>query len=278
MLLELYDPLWDKLGEHIPTMLSRLAASWDDETAKSLLFNDLCHQETCYGAIYAAILHLLKIAEPEENRLQRREIAFFLGFVALCSHNQGSHLRPGELQGLPETLEGWDRTGEPVNAADLEKILSIKASFFSALPAIRALCERALLENEDAEAAPYFLSGIAAADGLLSIARLLHHGDEGWFTCSSCGFGYAFMLFGDRIAVYGDGDDGLSDYKEGSPSRAGGFTVPIGENDVFDVRITALLSTAERAARPDLALRVRHFAGTFCCCKCGVQGPMQGTR
>jgi hypothetical protein len=50
---------------------------------------------------------------------------------------------------------------------------------------------------------------------------------------------------------------------------------PIGENDVLDVRITALLSAAERAARPDLALRVRHFAGTFCCCKCGVQGPMQ---
>jgi len=66
---------------------------------------------------------------------------------------------------LPETLEGWDRTGEPVNAADLEKILSIKASFFSALPAIRALCERALLENEDAEAAPspYLLRGIAVA-------------------------------------------------------------------------------------------------------------------
>ena len=122
-----------------------------------------------------------------------------MGFVALCAHNQGPHVRPGELQGLPETLEGWsgkhtliNRTGEPVNAADLGKILSIKTSFFSALPAIRALCERALLENEDAEAAPYFLSGIAAAEGLLSIARFLHHGDEGWFTRSSCGSGYAF--------------------------------------------------------------------------------------
>jgi hypothetical protein len=79
-MLELYDPLWDKLGEHIPTMLSGLAASWDDEIAKSLLFDDLCHQETCYGATYAAIPHLLKIAEAEESRRQRREIAFFLGF------------------------------------------------------------------------------------------------------------------------------------------------------------------------------------------------------
>src|SRR6266436_5127498 len=82
---------------------------------------------------------------------------------------------------LPETLEGWDRklhcfrdlvaalersdrrsryeqTGllpryrqvlaiAPVNADDLEKILSIKAEFFWALPSIRALCEHSLLEN-----------------------------------------------------------------------------------------------------------------------------------
>ena len=161
-----------------------------------------------------------------------------------------------------------------MNAADLGKILSIKASFFSALPAIRALCERALLENEDAEAEPYLLSGIAAPDGLLSVARLLHYGDEGWFTCSSCGLGYHFMLFGDQIAIYGDGDDGLSDYKEGTPSRASGFMAPIGENDVLDARITALLSAVKRAARPDLALRVRHFAGTFCC-RCGVQGSIR---
>ena len=42
-----------------------------------------------------------------------------------------------------------------------------------------------------------------------------------------------------------------------------------------DTRITALLSSAERAARPDLALRVRHFCWDDCCGKCGVQGPMQ---
>src|SRR5215831_3006097 len=96
-----------KLGEHIPTILSGLAASWDDETARSLLFDDLCHQEGCFGATYAAIAHLLRIAEPEENRRQRWEIAFFVGFVAVCARNQDPHIRPGELQGLPETLEGW---------------------------------------------------------------------------------------------------------------------------------------------------------------------------
>ena len=80
-MLELNDPLWNKLGEHVPTILAGLAASWDDETAKSLLFDDLCHQESCYGATYAAIPHLLKIAAPEGNRHQRQEIAYFLGFV-----------------------------------------------------------------------------------------------------------------------------------------------------------------------------------------------------
>ena len=184
--VELHDPLWEKFGKHVPAI--ELAASWDDEAAKSLLYDDFCHQETCHGATYAAIPHLLKIGEPEENRHQRWEIAAFVGFVALCARD-GYRQGPGALRGLHETLEGWERTRTPVNAADLEKILSIKASFLAALPGIRAVCERALLENEDAAAAPYFLSGIAAADGLLSIARLLHDGDERWFACSSCGLG-----------------------------------------------------------------------------------------
>src|SRR5258706_13764790 len=102
-MLELNDPLWNKLGEHVPTILCGLAASWDDETAKSLLFVDLCHQESCYGATYAAIPHLLKIAEPEENWRQRREIAYFFGFVALCARDRRDPQNPGELQGRPAT-------------------------------------------------------------------------------------------------------------------------------------------------------------------------------
>jgi hypothetical protein len=64
---------------------------------KSLLFDDLVHQEGCYGASYAAIPHLLKIAEPEESRRQRWEIAFFVG-SRFARANQGPHVRPGELQ------------------------------------------------------------------------------------------------------------------------------------------------------------------------------------
>jgi hypothetical protein len=330
-MLELSDPLWNKLNdahrdEHIPTVLSRLAASWNDE-ATEFLYGTLWHQGTCYGATYAAIPHLLKIAEPEENRRQRLDIAVFLAQVALDSRDLrpkfGRRCDDETLQGLPETLEGWDRkldcfrdlaamleqpdrpryardpdrlrryreilAIEPVNAGDLEKILTIKAEFFAALPAIRAVCEHVLLEKtEEPEFFPYLLSGIAAADGLLDIARLLNYGDEGVFACTSCGWPYEFMRFGEQIAVYaeeecsglprvrgGQDDKSLCDYKEGAPSRADGFMTPMTENDVVDARIIALLSLAKRAPSPVPALLVRHFAGSFLCCKCGAQSTMR---
>jgi hypothetical protein len=305
-------------------LLAELAASWDCEAANSLLWDCLCHQQNCHGAPYAAIPHLLKIAEPEENRRPRQEIALFLGFVALCAldHRQvrGRQFEGAALQGLPETLEGWDRkldcfrglvarlerpdrprseyeqtellpryrrvlTIEQVNAYDLEKILSIKAEFFSALPSIRALCERSLLENlVDKEAVRYLLSGIAAADGLLSIACLLNYGDEGLFECASCSQNYEFIRFGEQIAIYAeeptwgavrlDADKSLSDYKKGAPSRADGFMVPIAENDVLDGRTATLLSLAKHTPSPEPTLLLRHFAGSFVCCRCGVQGPI----
>src|SRR5215831_17990440 len=322
-MLELSDPLWNKLDhahrdKHIPTLLSKLSVSWNDEAAISLLWGSLCHQETCYGATYAAIPHLLKIAEPDANRHQRREIALFLGFVALCAQSED-----GVLQGLPETLEGWDRkldcfrylverlerpdrprreheqtellpryrkvlAVEPVNGGDLEKILLVKAEFFSALPAIRALCQRALLENlEDKKAVRHLLSGIAAADGLLSVASLLSDGDEGFFTCSSCGWGYDYIRFGERIAIYAKEDamqtaprrhgdkNRVRDFEERAPSRADGFMMPAAENDVLDARTIALLSLAERAPSPEPALLLRHFAGSFLCCKCGMLASMR---
>ena len=87
-MLDLNDPLWDKLetmygNEHVPTSLSALAASWNGETASTLLWGELWHQNSCCGATYAAVPHLLKIAEPQENRHQRLEIAYFLSQVAL---------------------------------------------------------------------------------------------------------------------------------------------------------------------------------------------------
>src|SRR5262249_37451479 len=128
----------------------------------------------------------------------------------------------------------------------------------------------------------YLLSGIAAADGLINMAHHLNFGSEGIFKCASCGWGYEFARFGERIAVYADsapgiaGDDkAVQDYREGAPSRADGFLAPVTENDVLDARIGALLSLAEHAPGPVPATLVRHFAGSFLCCKCGERGPMQ---
>jgi hypothetical protein len=59
------------------------------------------------------------------------------------------------------------------------------------------------------------------------------------------------------------------------PAKSAAYLGDRTADEVRDARITALLAAAEHPARPDLALRVRHFAGTFCCCKCGVQGPMR---
>jgi hypothetical protein len=190
-MLPLDDPLWQKLDDahrdrDIPKLLSELAKAWDDEEARSLFWDCLCHQGTCYGATYAAVPHLLKIGQSETGRRQRLEIALFLGFVALCAfgpeHGSSAKCKKAPLQGLPDTLYEWDRKLDcfrgfvgfmedpgrsvsiyekdvllprykeilqidPIDESDLEKIRTIKREFVSTLPEIRALCERAFLEN-----------------------------------------------------------------------------------------------------------------------------------
>lgn len=248
-MLDLTDPLWNKLDDahrdrDIPNLLSQLADTWDDDEANSLFWDCLCHQETCYGATYAAVPHLLKIAQPEINRHQRREISLFLGFVVLCAFDRRSadprSPMQGPLQGLAQTVEAWDQkldvyrglvasledpnrpssqyeqaellprwrevlATEPVNEGDLEKIQAIRNAFFHALPEIRALCQRAYQENlQDPAVLPYLLSGVAAADGLLDLGYLLNCGSEGGFACSSCGWQYEYALFADKVAIYAD--------------------------------------------------------------------------
>jgi hypothetical protein len=316
-MLPLNDPLWKKLDDahrdrDIPDLLAGLAETWSDETANSLFWDCLCHQETCYGATYAAIPHLLEIARPEKNRHQRLEIALFLGFVAHCALDSRQDLS-GEienqpLQGLPQTLDAWDRkldcyrslvasfekpgrislhyeqtellryreilAIEPVHAGDLEKVQAIRADFFSALPAIRAVCE-------------YLLGGIAAADGLLNLASLLNSGSDGRFRCSYCDGSYEYILFGDRVAIYADENASpmepaqatgesraLRDFREQAPSRSDGFMVPAGDSEVSDSRAVALISLADRALNAEPALLLRNFLGSFLCCKCGANGPV----
>src|SRR5262249_23620064 len=252
-----------------PNTLSELAEAWDDEVVRSLFWDCLCHQGTCYGATYAAVPHLLKIGQPEANRHQRLEIALFLGFVALCAFGRQQELtgicEDAPLRGLPDTLYEWDRKLDcfrslvtliddpgrpasiyekdvllprykeilqidPIDESDLEKIRIIRREFISALPKIRALCERAFFENlHDAYAPQYLLSGVAAADGLYVLARILSSGTDGQFRCPSCLWEHEYALFGDHVAIYADGagvpgeDRAVLDFRAGSPSRADSF-------------------------------------------------------
>jgi hypothetical protein len=320
-MLPLTDPLWEKLdaasNKDIPKLLSQLAETWDNDKAHSLLWNDLWQQDHCYGATFAAVPHLLRLAEPAENRQQRSEIALFLGYLAaLCTPEQGHP--PPTLHELPDTLEGWDRRRDdfrrfvasfedplnaaherpelpvykrilaldPVNAADLEKIKSIRDEFFAALPAIGVLCERALLESvEDGSVVETcLLSGIAATEGLLNLAWLLHHaavyGGEFMLRCAACGYSYHYVLHGDRIAIYAyresesqaDYDTRqMLDWEEKSPSRADGFIVPVAHGEISDVRAMRLLALADRSASAEPGLLLRNFLGHIQCCKCGAR-------
>jgi hypothetical protein len=169
---------------------------------------------------------------------------------------------------------------EPVNAADLKKIRLIQADFHSSLPAIRALCERALVENrDDKHAVLAMLSGIAAADELNSLGWLLTFGKEGFFNCSLCGWRHEYILYGDRLAfyAYGNNHDTRSrlDYDEKAPNRCDGFVSSAQGNEIFAPQVVALLALADRASNPEPALLLRNFLGHFRCGKCGGQSPLQ---
>jgi hypothetical protein len=325
-MLPLTDPFWKKLDDahrdrDIPELLAEMADTWNEEAVNSLLYDCLCHQETCYGATYAAIPHLLNIAEPEQNRHQRRKIALFAGFVALCAlEDRRREGRNGALPGLPETLKEWDKkldcfrglvashenpdrfnfayersvllprwkrvlTVAPVNADDLAKVQVIKLQFVASLPMIKAVCERALLENlRDEHAVRYLLSGAAAAGDLVSVARLLNYGAEGLLQCASCDWTHEYILFGDRIAVYAreaaasvvrGKDRMMRDFKDGSPSRCDGFIAPAQDDEVLEPRAAELLALAKRAPDPRPAPLLRNFLSVFVCCKCRAQGPIR---
>src|SRR3954468_18823088 len=113
-MLPLDHPLWRKLDDahrdrDIPQLLAKLSGAWDDESARSLFWDCLCHQGTCYGATYAAIPHLLTIAQVDANRHQRLEIALFCGYVTLCALKSADKGEVQQLPGLPQSLEEWDQ-------------------------------------------------------------------------------------------------------------------------------------------------------------------------
>jgi hypothetical protein len=313
-MLDLDDRLWLKLDDalfdrDIPKQLSELESVWNEDTAMSLFWDCLCHQGTCYAATYASIPHLIRIAQPPPNQAQRFEIALFLGNVIIRAFDGQPDFR-GEagaraVQGLPDTTEDWNRMLESNRGltiaqrervshdrlrglltigrsdhSDFAKIAAIKAGFIAALPAIRNLCETALVENPNQpDATVHLLAGVAAADGLLRLARLLNFGREGLCKCPACGTAFEYQLYADRVALYEDAnarakgqrgsDPAVLDFQEGAPSRANGFLRPVSPEDALDPRSAALLSLAARAPDNIASTLLRNFLGTFPCPRCG---------
>lgn len=243
-MLPLNDPLWDKLDDahrdrDIPRLLAGFSQAWDDEVAKSLFWDCLCHQGTCYGATYAAIPHLLEIAEPDGNQRERFEIALFAGLVAHCALRR-CRTDHQALPGLPETAEEWDRKLDcyrslvasfedrgrhishyernellpryrkilrtaPVGRADIVRIKAIRNDFLSALPQVARTCERAFLEASHGESGLVpLLGGVAAAERHCGVADLLFHEEGSSLRCTHCGWRYQYLLFGNQMALYAD--------------------------------------------------------------------------
>jgi len=115
--LPLTDPLWRKLDDahrdrDIPALLRDLSETWDEGAAESLFWDCLCHQDTCYGATYASVPHLLEIAKNPPNQKAADDIAHFLGHVALVAFSESGSCGSDDAsvpQGLPLDLGAWDR-------------------------------------------------------------------------------------------------------------------------------------------------------------------------
>jgi len=117
--LPLSDPLWRKLDDahrdrDIPDVLRTLSLDWDEEVADSLFWDCLCHQDTCYGATYASVPHLLDIAKQPPAKGAVESIAQFLGHVSMVAFQDGGRSESHSLpQGLPLDLAAWDRKLDP---------------------------------------------------------------------------------------------------------------------------------------------------------------------
>jgi hypothetical protein len=313
-MLALSDPLWCKLntaygfGKDVPLQLVALAERWDEDDARELMHGELIHQETCYGATYAAAPYLLKLAQPDNNVVQRMDIAVFLGHCALCAFRgqEPAHSARKSLNGLALTLESWEQTRdtyrsllalgsdqrksvsyreivglEPPGKHELEQFSAIRDSFIALLPEIGSLCERTFHEHLDDEYIPrYLLSGVAATENLSELAGLLDSGEDGSFRCAACGTSIDYIMFGDLMALYFENSDGgpahtreadraMLDWQEGEAKRADGMIKAFDDRDEQRAPlIDKLISLAQQAENPDLELLLRNFLGEFRCAEC----------
>ena len=67
-MLPLDHPLWPRLGDahrdrDVAGLIARLSRNWDGPAANSLFWECLCHQDTVYGATFAALPWVFRIAQ-----------------------------------------------------------------------------------------------------------------------------------------------------------------------------------------------------------------------
>lgn len=92
-MLALNDPAWSRLTDaygpatRIPSLLERLRDGSDAE-AWDALWSALCHQCTVYPATYAAVPHVVALAEARSPH-ERGEFLDFLAMAIACSSAGG---------------------------------------------------------------------------------------------------------------------------------------------------------------------------------------------
>lgn len=298
--LPLHDPLWRKLDsaqrdEDIADAISDLSEQWDSDEADGLFWDNLCHQETLYGATYAAVPWFLEMAMSSQDVTQINEIAQFLVAVTIFS------LRDREdaaLPGLPDTLEGWDRKLDPyrtlakgdpgnrrwqtvletgaVGPEELTRISEVREAFLALVPEIGAFCEARLAHAGEEDERRVYLAGAAAALGYTHFSEaLLLQGDEGVLQCRNCGEYIEFARFDESVAYYPPRPDGptgvadnpmLEDWKDGRSSRQQGLLEPA--STIADEHLSKILATLPEGQTRILAFA---FLGRFICPSCGVE-------
>ncbi len=308
-MIALDDPLWRKLCDayatvDIPGQLRSLEERWDDDLADHLLYAALIHQETCYSATYAAMPHILKLAETHPDPKARGECAAWLAWLCVCAADEPSSgadpakFPPGmpandtEWRGVLETkriarerLNGPDR--DPFRGyhdlslpsdAELEKIAQVAREFAAAHPRIAEVCANAYLASSDDGSLSTFLMGIAAARGLLASARLLETPAEAHFSCPDCGTAYLWHRFDKRIAYYLEPDHNgnfnfqnpiedrdFLDWQDGAPSRQDGFVVPLSNTKALSDVEQDLWDLAVERKDSDCPFYLAHIFGSFDC-------------
>lgn len=286
-MLPLDHPLWPRLGDahrdrDIPGLIARLSRDWDGLAADSLFWDCLCHQDTVYGATFAALPWVFRIAQDMPEA--RDDCLAFVVYASMCA------LR--DSQDPPRTMADWDQkmdayrnlaTLDPdnprwqavldtgtVTAQDLPDIERLRDEFHALLPQVAAYCTEILPGTGDESMQRCLLAGLALNQGRIGLAELLLSGDEGTVACTSCGGSFQYVRFGDRVAVYpvpperlDQSDPGLEDWRAGRPDRASAFVMP---SNTFDLPM------------PDgsSGTLLRAFLGSVACAICSSITPLTG--